>query len=470
MEKAEGTTRGKIVLATVRGDVHDIGKNLVDIILSNNGYNIGIKQPLQNIVDKAAEVGADAIGLSGLLVKSTVVMREDLEELNARELFHYPVLLGGAALTRRYVEEDLRALYRGSVFYCQDAFEGLSTLNQVMAALRAGEPVPVLTRGGARVEAGETGYDEVRVTTPPPGRPGTSDAEREYAVSEVRAAGPVAIPTPPFWGSRVVRGIPLRGIFPFVNETALFRGQWQYQKGERSDPEYEAFVEAEVRPVFRRMQEQAIAQQLLVPQVVYGYFPCLADGNDLLAWPGVSDGEPVGEPVRFRFPRQPSGKRLCIADYFLSTDQAAKNRASGTGPRFDVIGLTLVTMGTKASEHAKSLFEGSEYRDYLHFHGFAVECAEALAEMWHKRVREELGIAGNDAPTMKGLFQQGYQGARYAFGYPACPDLEEQTGIATLLEPARIGVELSETFQWHPEQSTSAVVAHHPSARYFVIR
>ncbi len=457
MEKATGGGKGTIVLATVRGDVHDIGKNLVDIILTNNGYtvhNIGIKQPIQNIIEKADEVRADAIGLSGLLVKSTVVMREDLEELNARELFHYPVLLGGAALTRKYVETELREVYRGSVYYCQDAFEGLSTLEGIMPALKAGDALPERTRGGAKQRSTDgSGYDPRQTTTPP-----ATASPSTYAKSDVKPAP--AIPAPPFWGSRVVKGLPLRDIFAYVNEIALFRGQWQYQKGERSDREYASFVENEVRPIFRRWQERAIAERLLVPQVVYGYFPAQADGNDLLAWPGFKDGAPAGEPVRFHFPRQSTGRRLCIADFFLPKD---------TG-RYDTVAFSLVTMGPRATEFAQELFKSNEYRDYLHFHGLAVESAEALAEYWHKRVREELGIAGADGKTTKELFAQGYQGSRYSFGYPACPDLEEQTGMVTLLEPSRIGVELGETFQWHPEQSTSAIVVHHPEARYFVIR
>ncbi|MBA4181636.1 MAG: methionine synthase [Anaerolinea sp.] len=463
MEKDEGGGKGRVVLATVRGDVHDIGKNLVDIILSNNGYttyNLGIKQPIQNVIDKANEVNADAIGLSGLLVKSTVVMREDLEELNSRELFHFPVLLGGAALTRRYVEDDLRGIYKGSVYYAQDAFEGLAALDRIMRALRAGESLPALTRGGAEVlkGGGESGYDEVRITTPAVGTDGHKPGDREFAVSEVRRDAPV--PQPPFWGSRVVRGVPLRDIYPWINETALFRGQWQYQKGERSDPEYAAFIEAEVRPVFRRMQEQAIATQLLTPQAVYGYFPCQADKNGLLVWRDFVDGKPVGEPVRFEFPRQPSDKRLCIADFYRPVESG----------EYDTVAFTLVTMGARASEFAQELFQKNDYRDYLHFHGFAVETAEAFAEYFHHRVREELGIAAGDAPDLKKVIAGGYQGSRFSFGYPACPDLEEQVGIAELLQPARIGVELSETFQWHPEQSTSAIIAHHPEARYFVIR
>uniref|UniRef100_UPI002ADE5CAD methionine synthase n=1 Tax=Tepidiforma sp. TaxID=2682230 RepID=UPI002ADE5CAD len=463
MERVEGQSRGKIVLATVRGDVHDIGKNLVDIILSNNGYttyNLGIKQPISNVIEKAQEVGADVIGLSGLLVKSTVVMREDLEELNARELFHYPVILGGAALTRKYVEEELRSVYKGVVYYAQDAFEGLATLDKVIPALREGRQPPILTRTSPRKSGSDdSGYDPVAAPAPASG-----PSRSEYAPSDVTRGVP--IPTPPFWGSRVVKGIPLREIYPYINEVALFRGQWQYQRGQRSPEEYQRFIDEEVRPIFRRWQERAIAEQLLLPAVVYGYFPALAEKNDLIVWPTVEDGRPSGEPVRFVFPRQPSGRRLCIADFFLSAEEAAANPA---GPQFDVVALTLVTMGPRASEFAHQLFEANEYRDYLHWHGFSVEAAEALAELWHKRVRHELGIDGKDATDMRKLFAQGYQGSRYSFGYPACPDLEEQTKIAALLRPERIGAELSETFQWHPEQSTSAVIVHHPEARYFVV-
>ncbi|MCY3647318.1 MAG: methionine synthase [Chloroflexi bacterium] len=442
MERVEGSGKGRIVLATVRGDVHDIGKNLVDIILSNNGYtvdNLGIKQPIATIIEKALEVEADAIGLSGLLVKSTVVMREDLEELNARGLSRFPVLLGGAALNRRYVEHDLRAVYEGDVYYCQDAFEGLDTLGRVVAGE---EPAAARTAASdapaARVEA-DTAAREV------------------YVRSAVARDAPV--PQPPFWGSRVVRGIPLRDVFPYVNEVALFRAQWGYQRGDRSEEEYEALLEEEVRPVFRGWQERAIGEGLLTPQVVYGYYKCRAEGNDLLVWPEVDGEAPVEEPVRFQFPRQPEGRRLCIADFF-------KDGESG---EYDTVAFMLVTVGSRATELAQELFESDEYRDYLHFHGFGVESAEALAEFWHRRVREELGIAGQDATDMRELFRQGYQGSRYSFGYPACPDLEQQVGIAKLLGPERIGVELGETFQWHPEQSTSAIVVHHPEARYFTV-
>ena len=439
MDRVEGSGKGRIVLATVRGDVHDIGKNLVDIILSNNGYtvdNLGIKQPIATIIEKALEVEADAIGLSGLLVKSTVVMREDLEELNSRGLSRFPVLLGGAALNRRYVEHDLRAVYEGDVYYCQDAFEGLDTLGRVVA----GEaPAPARTTPAAARAEPEEG------------------AREEYARSAV--ARDVPVPTPPFWGSRVVRGIPLRDVFPYVNEVALFRAQWGYQRGDREAAEYEAFLDEEVRPVFRGWQERAIGEGLLTPQVVYGYYKCRAEGNDLLVWPEVEGEAPAGEPVRFEFPRQPEGRRLCIADFFRD----------GEDGEYDTVAFTLVTMGPRATELAQELFDSDEYRDYLHFHGFGVESAEALAEFWHKRVREELGIAGQDATDVRELFRQGYQGSRYSFGYPACPDLEQQTGISELLGPERVGVELGETFQWHPEQTTSAIVVHHPEARYFTV-
>jgi 5-methyltetrahydrofolate--homocysteine methyltransferase len=375
------------------------------------------------------------------------------------------VLLGGAALTRKYVEDDLRRIYKGTVYYAQDAFEGLATLDKVIPAARAGTPLPLLTRGGAEIErSADSVYDAVQVTVPGSGGDdGSGPKVTDFAKSEVKRGVP--IPTPPFWGSRVVRGLPLREIFPWINEVQLFRGQWHYQRGEKNEAEYDKFVDDEVRPVFRAWSERAIAEQLLTPQVVYGYFPCLADGNDLICWPDLKDGKPAGEPVRLAFPRQTTGRRQCIADFFRSVDEAKAG-----GAQFDVVGMSLVTMGDRASEFAKGLFDSNEYRDYLHWHGFSVESAEALAEMWHKRVRDELGIAAADGPTMRSLFQQTYQGARYSFGYPACPDLEEQTKMAVLLQPERIGVELSETFMWHPEQSTSAVIVHHPEARYFVVK
>jgi 5-methyltetrahydrofolate--homocysteine methyltransferase len=445
MEKADQGGKGRVVLATVKGDVHDIGKNLVDIILTNNGYtvhNIGIKQPIATIIDKAEEVGADAIGMSGLLVKSTVVMRDNLEELNARGLDAYPVLLGGAALNRTYVEGDLRQLYKGRVFYCRDAFAGLRVMDQLREEREQGiqaakEPVraprvaPVKPRG------------------PAPAGPDVS----ELARSDV--AVDVPVPTPPFLGeARVVKGIPVRDLVPYLNESALFRGQWQLRPVGGKEG-WRHTLETEARPRLRALLDEAVATQILRPAVVYGYFPCNSDGNDLVVWD--AEGR---ERVRFSFPRQRRDRRLCIADFFRPVSSGEP----------DVIGMHVVTMGLAASEATARLFADNRYREYLELHGVTVEMAEALAEYWHKRVREELGIAGEDAAAMEDLFDQGYRGSRYSFGYPACPDLEEQTKLFELLGPERIGVELSEEFQLHPEQSTSAIIVHHPEAKYFNAR
>ena len=444
MERSDQGGKGTVVLATVKGDVHDIGKNLVDIILTNNGYtvhNLGIKQPIATIIEKAEELRADAIGMSGLLVKSTIVMRENLEELNARGLDRYPVLLGGAALNRTYVEGDLRQLYKGRVFYCRDAFAGLRVMDQLREERAAGvraapEPVraPRVPRTRTAARAAE------------------APATAEVARSEVAADVPV--PRAPFWGSRIVKGVPVRDIAPYLNESALFRGQWQLRPVGGKEG-WQRILETEARPRLRALLDEAIAQQVLRPAVVYGYFPCNADGNDLIVW-----DEQGGERARFRFPRQRRDRRLCIADYF---------RPVGSGER-DVVAFHVVTMGRAASEATARLFEANRYREYLELHGVTVEMAEALAEYWHKRIREELGIAGEDAADVETLFDQGYRGARYSFGYPACPDLEEQTKIFELLDPARIGVELSEEYQLHPEQSTSAIVVHHPEAVYFNAR
>jgi 5-methyltetrahydrofolate--homocysteine methyltransferase len=444
MEKADGDgSKGRIVLATVKGDVHDIGKNLVDIILTNNGYsvvNIGIKQPITSIIEAAERERADVIGLSGLLVKSTIVMREDLEELNRRELHSYPVLLGGAALTRSYVEKDLREIYKGRVFYGRDAFEGLHTMDQLMAE----------KRGGTVVEAAPK---EKRVRE----RPAVAVAEPGDGPVRSDVATDVPVPAAPFFGSRVVKGLNTLDIARLLNKTTLYRGQWQFRpkKGQPRE-EYDAFIEAEVEPVFRSTLDAAISEGLLNPAVVYGYFPAQSEGDDLI----VYDAEhPDRERVRFSFPRQPKGRRLCISDFFRSV-------ASG---EMDVVAFHVVTMGSRVSERAQELFESNQYREYLYLHGLGVEMAEALAEFWHKRVREELGVAGDDAGDVSGLFGQGYRGSRYSFGYPACPNLEDQKQIFDLLDPDRIGVALSEEFQLVPEQSTSAIIVHHPEAKYFSV-
>jgi len=418
--------------------VHDIGKNLVDIILSNNGYtvhNLGIKQPITTIVEAAEQHAADAIGMSGLLVKSTLVMRENLEELNRRGLDRFPVILGGAALTRSYVEVDLRKVYNGRVFYGRDAFEGLRTMD-ALGAERAGGP------------ALEAAVKEKRVAKAArPAAPATSGR------SDVATDAPV--PRPPFIGSRVVKGVPVADVAAYLNRVALFRGQWGLKRGKEQSPEdYERFLAETAEPVLRELLARATAEQILVPAVVYGYFPARSDGDDLIVY--REDAET--EWVRFTFPRQPRERRLCLADFF---------RPVGGEP--DVVAFHVVTMGRHVSEAARELFEADRYQDYLYMHGFGVEMAEALAELWHKRIREELGIAGSDATDLKELFDQGYRGSRYSFGYPACPNLEDQEKLFTLLGPERIGVRLTEEFQLDPEQSTSAIVVHHPEARYFSV-
>jgi 5-methyltetrahydrofolate--homocysteine methyltransferase len=445
MERADQGGKGRVVLATVKGDVHDIGKNLVDIILTNNGYivhNLGIKQPISAIIDMAEEIEADAIGMSGLLVKSTVVMRENLEELNARGLARYPVLLGGAALNRTYVEGDLRQVYKGRVFYCRDAFAGLHVMDQLREEREKGVRPDKEAPRAPRVP-------RTPARGPSPAPPGTDEVAR----SDVRVDVPV--PAPPFTGeSRIVKGIPVREIAAYLNESALFRGQWQLRPSGGKEG-WRRLLETEARPRLRALLDQAIAEQVLRPAVVYGYFSCNAEGNDLIVWRG--DGS---EWLRFSFPRQRRDRRLCIADFFRPVESG----------ELDVVAFHVVTMGVEASEATARLFAANRYREYLELHGVTVEMAEALAEYWHKRIREELGIAGDDAGDLEELFDQGYRGARYSFGYPACPDLEQQEKIFELLEPGRIGVELSEEYQLHPEQSTSAIIVHHPEAKYFNAR
>lgn len=445
MERADRGGKGSVVLATVKGDVHDIGKNLVDIILTNNGYtvhNLGIKQPISAIIEMAEEIGADAIGMSGLLVKSTVVMRENLEELNARGLARYPVLLGGAALNRTYVEGDLRQVYKGRVFYCRDAFAGLHVMDQLREEREKGVRPDKEAPRAPRVP-------RLSARGPSPAPPGTDEVAR----SDVRADVPV--PAPPFTGeSRIVKGIPVREIAAYLNESALFRGQWQLRPSGGKEG-WRRLLETEARPRLRALLDQSIAEQVLRPAVVYGYFPCNAEGNDLIVW--REDGS---EWLRFSFPRQRRDRRLCIADFFRPVESGEP----------DVVAFHVVTMGVEASEATARLFAANRYREYLELHGITVEMAEALAEHWHKRIREELGIAGDDAGDLEELFDQGYRGARYSFGYPACPDLEQQEKIFELLEPGRIGVELSEEYQLHPEQSTSAIIVHHPEAKYFNAR
>lgn len=452
MEQGAASGKGRVVLATVKGDVHDIGKNLVDIILRNNGYdtlNLGIKQPIDSILASAEAEHADAIGLSGLLVKSTVVMKDNLEEMNKRELAdRYPVLLGGAALTRSYVEEDLRELYQGQVFYCRDAFEGLKTLDVLMESKRTGVALP-----SEMTEPQRKDYPRRRL--PKEQAPPRVD-HKGRPKSEVDPD--VDVPEPPFWGERVVRGIQIDEFAPLVNEIALFRNQWGFTPGDRDPEEYGAFLESEARPVLREWTARAKAERLLVPEVVYGYFPASSDGDDVIVWD--PDAPLERELERFTFPRQTKGRFLCLADFFKDLE---------TGEP-DLIAIHVVTVGQRIGEIAAELFREDRYQDYLFAHGFGVEMAEALAELWHQRIREELDIAGDDAEDKKGLFRQEYRGSRYSFGYAACPHLEDQEKLFRLVDPTQIGVRLTDEYMLDPEQSTSAIIAHHPEAKYFSAR
>ncbi|MGB9235774.1 MAG: methionine synthase [Terriglobales bacterium] len=443
MEKKSGSQKGTIVLATVKGDVHDIGKNLVDIILSNNGYkvvNLGIKQPGDTIIHAAAEHRADAIGLSGLLVKSTLEMKYVIQELERQQLA-FPVICGGAALTRKYVEDDLRREYSNAVFYAEDAFAGLHVMQDLAA--EDGQKA-------ARIAEGKTVKEYAKAAAVDE-ETGPVFAERSAVVTDAPS-----IPKPPFWGVRVRKDkdYDLREIFQYINDTALFKNQWQLKTASQED--YAHLVEEKYRPIKKQLQEEVIASGLFEPKVVYGYFPAQGEGNDVI----VYDPESRKELLRFTFPRQREGRKLSIADFFARA-------SSGT---MDVLGLSLVTIGAKASVETQRLFEAGEYTRYLYLHGLSVETAEALAEFHHKKMREELGIAGEDSPHIRDLFHQKYQGSRYSFGYPACPNLEDQTKLFKLLDPEKnVGVRLTSSFLLDPEQSTSAIVVHHPSAKYFVV-
>ncbi|GHF40413.1 methionine synthase [Streptomyces mashuensis] len=445
MEKSEAAGKGTIVLATVRGDVHDIGKNLVDIILSNNGYNVvnlGIKQPVSAIVEAAQEHRADVIGMSGLLVKSTVIMKENLEELNQRKLAAtYPVILGGAALTRAYVEQDLHEIYEGEVRYARDAFEGLKLMDALIAVKRGvpGATLPELRQ--RRVPKREA--------------PAVAEVEEPQGAVRSDVATDNPVPEPPFWGTRVVKGIQLKEYASWLDEGALFKGQWGLKQARAGGPTYEELVESEGRPRLRGLLEKLHTENLLEAAVVHGYFPCVSKGDDLVIL--HEDGT---ERTRFTFPRQRRGRRLCLADFFRPEESGET----------DVVGLQVVTVGSRIGEATAKLFEANAYREYLELHGLSVQLAEALAEYWHARVRAELGFGAEDPDDVEGMFALKYRGARFSLGYGACPDLEDRAKIAELLRPERIGVHLSEEFQLHPEQSTDAIVIHHPEAKYFNAR
>jgi 5-methyltetrahydrofolate--homocysteine methyltransferase len=456
IEKTEDEGKGRILLATVRGDVHDIGKNLVDIILSNNGFetvNIGIKQPINAILDAAEEHNVDVIGLSGLLVKSTQIMKENLEEMNLRGVAErWPVILGGAALTRSFVEQDLAEIFDGEVRYARDAFEGLRLMD-ALVKIKRGDTSVTLPPLKKRIVKPVSKL----VHTVPDMMPARSDVSSENS-----------IPTPPFWGTRIVKGVPLRDYASFLDERATFMGQWGLKPSRADDgASYEELVETEGRPRLRAWMDRIQTEGLLEAAVVYGYFPAVSDGNDLVilhhgpegATDGGSGGVPGTERMRFTFPRQARDRHLCLSDFVASKESG----------KIDVVPFQLVTMGNRVTEVANEIYANNEYRDYLELHGLSVQLTEALAEFWHARVREELGFSAEDPNEVEGLFKLDYRGARYSFGYPACPELEDRVKLVELLKPELVGVTLSEELQLHPEQSTDAMVLHHPEAKYFSV-
>jgi 5-methyltetrahydrofolate--homocysteine methyltransferase len=480
MEKNAESQKGTMVIATVKGDVHDIGKNLVDIILTNNGYkvyNLGIKCSIEKMIEAAKEHHADAIGMSGLLVKSTLVMKENLEVLNEQNIT-IPVILGGAALTRRYVDQDLKSVYKGNVFYANDAFDGLRLIEEIKTGNTGnGRNQQEITRG--KEEDGEELIGtEAKIAL--------MLAEEEHVPKRSKIRIDVVIPKPPFWGSKVAEDISLDEVFRYVNEAALIRGQWRVVRGKKSEEEYKHILREQIYPEFEAIKSKIINEKLLEPKAVYGYFPCQSDGNDLIIYdpktvannevqlqenqkpgtqnPGLDTGNSKffspKEWLRFSFPRQIDDRFLCISDYFAPVNSG----------KIDVVAFHLVTMGKTASEYSKKLFDANEYKDYLYFHGLSVESAEALAELWHKKIREELGFGGKDSSEIKRLFSQGYQGSRFSFGYPACPNLEDHKKLFDLLKPERIGVTMTDEFMLNPEQTTDAIIVHHPEARYFNIK
>ncbi len=451
MERIEGQEKGTIVLATVKGDVHDIGKNLVDIILTNNGYrvvNLGIKVGLADMVAAAKQHRAHAIGMSGLLVKSTVVMRENLEEMG-RQGLDIPVMLGGAALTRNYVEEDCVQAYAcGRVVYARDAFDGLHLMDKVtgngfddyLAAVQSKRSGKARNTKRTLGQADAKAFRPVDVAAVQARRHGIT---RDVPVSE-----------PPFWGARVIEA-PTKAVIPFLNERSLYQFQWGFRKQGKTLEDFLGWAKQELRPVRDRMLALCEKDSILKPQAIYGYWKAAGQGNDLVGF----DQDGQTELCRFALPRQPKEDGECIADFFRDVDDAER----------DVIGLQVVTVGQKASDTARVWFEDNRYQDYLYLHGLSVEVAEAMAEYTHKRIRAEMGFAGEDDRDMERMLSQHYRGSRYSFGYPACPKLEDQVPLLRLLDAERIGVSLSDESQLHPEQSTSAIVVLNPRAKYFSV-
>lgn len=460
IDKVEGeTSKGVLVLATVKGDVHDIGKNLVDIILTNNGFNVinlGIKCSLEAMLESYSSNNADAIGMSGLLVKSTAIMKENLEIMNDRNL-EAPVILGGAALNKRFVEGELREMYNGDVYYANDAFDGLKFMDTIMEYKRKGE------------------RPKLEIYIDPRKAENADEPKGENILIKSKVSIGNTIPKPPFWGCKIVENIPIEKAFEYINEIALFRGSWNvYKDRNKADSEYDKLINDEIIPKFNELKLKSKREQLLTPKVIYGYYPCKSDGNKLTIYKpiNISNDDLYNEWkldvnktelekwVSFDFPRQRTEKHLCISDYFKSNESK----------EYDVVPFMIVTVGEKATEYAQTLYNNNQYQDYLYFHGLSVETAEGLAEYWHKIVRKELGIDKKDSDDIKKVFQQGYQGSRYSFGYQACPNLEDNKYLFELLKPERIGITLSEEWQMVPEQTTNAIIVHHPEARYFFIK
>ncbi len=453
MEKTEGSSKGTIVLATVKGDVHDIGKNLVDIILTNNGYNVvnlGIKQPVHAIIEAAREHDAQAIGMSGLLVKSTVIMRQNLEEMT-REDIDVPVLLGGAALTRRYVEEDcVKAYGSGRAAYARDAFDGLTIMEKVVSGTIEDYLSQAREKRAGRPSSSKRGPGVI-----PPETPQRPIDWEEIKLKRAELHAETDVPEPPFWGPKTLEKVELKALLPFLNETMVFQFHWGYKKQGRNRAEWKAWAAKEVKPILNNLVERCEKESILLPQAVYGYWKCASEGDQVVLF--EEDGET--EANRFSFPRQARPGGVCIADFFRDIDSGQR----------DVIALQAVTAGQRASEVARQWFAENKYRDYLYLHGLSVEIAEAMAEYVHKRIRAELGFGHEDAREMDKLLKQGYRGSRYSFGYPACPNMAEQHKLLALLDGARIGITMADEDQLHPEQSTAALVAHHPQARYFTV-
>jgi len=423
MEKLSDEGRTSILLATVAGDVHDIGKNLVDIILSNNGYkvhNIGIKVPAEEIIAKAGELDVDVVGLSGLLVKSALLMKENLAQFQAAEMSQ-PVLLGGAALTKKFVAQDCAPNYQNAVVYCMDAFAGLKAIREFEAGTLH-----------------STTWEEKQVAINKPG-PQQEVLDRSHPVPEV-----------PFMGRRLVDDIDAEKLFAYLNQAALFRGRWGYRRGKMAKEEYEALNQNTVIPLYNRLKEQALNEGWLEPKLVYGYFNCYSREETLVVRSETGD-------KLFPFPRQTGSPGLCIADYF-------RNEAEGG----DKVGFFVVTIGDQLSRITHELYASDSYHDYLMLHGLGVELTDALAEYWHEKMRIEMGIQ-HDGGDMEAYVAQGYQGSRYGFGYPACPDLEAHLPIFELLRPEEIQVSLTESYEMVPEMTTSAIIAHHPQAKYFAV-